>query len=150
MFRYLGVLDGTPGVSSVFEVLLFGMGAASTCAAFAVIVWRIAKPHVARYVETLVRPIAAQVNQVQQEVKPDGGRSLHDQAHKAHKAASNADRKLDELHRDLTQIAVEVGRVQRTLDQHVGESRTYLEVSREILSGHGIHLPPTDDERPRE
>ena len=48
----------------MFEVILFGMGAASTCAAFAVIVWRIAKPHVARYVEALVRPIAEQVTAV--------------------------------------------------------------------------------------
>lgn len=135
------VLDDTPGVSSWLEIILFGMGAASTCGAFAVIVWRVARPHVARYVESVVRPIAEQVAQVSEEVKPNHGTSLHDRARNAHDAASSADRKLDDL-------TLNVRAIQRTLDQHVGESRTYLAVSREILSGHGINLPEAPDERP--
>lgn len=128
------VIDGTPGVSSPLEILLFGIGAASSICTFAVIVWRIAKPHVRRYVESVVEPLRGDLELVREEVKPNHGSSLHDQAVKGHKAAKQNTAKLDE-------VADAVEALAGKLDDHMIESREYLSAARALFEEQGITLP---------
>lgn len=137
------VLDGKPGITTVWELLIFAFGAATSFAGFTVLVWRIARPHVQRYVESVVAPMRNHLVEVREEVKPNHGDSLKDRAVKGAEAAtSNA--------RTLEAVAAGVFMLNGKLDSHISESREYLRLARDMFEGHGINLPepPEDGHQP--
>lgn len=153
------VLDGKAGVSSVLEVMLYGMGAVTTAAGFLAVVWRIARPHVLSWLEAQFRPIREDLEQVRAEVKPDHGDSLKDRAAAASEAATSADEKLDQLKGSVHRLGRQLDKVdargqitKSVLDQHVSESSDYLRSIRGVFAEAGITLPDPrtvyDDEEP--
>lgn len=130
------ILDGRPGITTPAELVVFSAGTVVTLAGFLAIVWRIARPHVAHYIESVVAPVRRDLAEVREEVKPNSGNSLKDNAVQAASAASEVSRQLD-------QVAHAVNHVSHNLDQHVHDSREYLAEARGMFKAHGIELPPT-------
>lgn len=144
---------------ALWELMLVVFGAVATTGAALTIIWKVVRPHVDRYVRTIVEPLAANLRDVHREVSPDegGAASLSGRAEVAADAAARVDRKLEgisaTLHKMGRRLEATEGRVmvtQSVLGQHVTESRQYLGRAVDALREQGIELPtgrpPGDEE----
>lgn len=130
------------------DAILAGMGAATLTAAFAALVWRVAKPHVERWARSLV---AAVVHERE---------TVAEHAVAAEQAASSADAKIDQLvdavDRVNTRVRVIDGRslnnagsvsyLRRLLVAHIRESNEVLD----MLRANDLDLPTDFTEPDRE
>lgn len=105
-----------------YEVFLIAMGACLTCAAFLTLVWKIAQPHVVRY----LRNLQQQLDDVHAEVKPDKGSSMRDTAEQLSEDVRQLGRQLGRANRQITAVDGRTRMVDGMLRQHLEESRHIL------------------------
>jgi len=134
--------SGPPPERAIWELLLVTMGGVTTAAAFLALVWRIMRPHVDRYVRSLVSPVRSAVDEVRDEVTAHGaGPSITEQTEELARTLESVTGLLHKLSRNVQRVDGRAQITQSVLGQHVAESRVYLEGMRDVLRQHDIELP---------
>ena len=152
MLDALTILGTTevPTTQPVWELLLVVCGGIGVVSGALLVLWKIVRPHVDRYVRSMVEPIRDNVQAVRDEVVNGEEESLHQRATHAAEAAIRAEQL-------LTRVSSQVGRIGRRvegvdarlmltrsiLDQHVQEARRAERAWIGVLEEQGIALPPT-------
>ena len=150
------LLTGSPASSTeevqtaAWTLLLAVAGAISTVTAAAAILWRIVRPHVDRYVRTVVEPVARGVREVREEVRPEEGDSVRDHAVRAVAAAEKTSRQLDGLargmrrqERRLEAVEERLEGVQEFIDLRIERGDRIVAAAEEAL---GVKLRGDDEE----
>jgi hypothetical protein len=147
-------VDTSQPVWELFLVVCGGIGVVSGAA---LVVWKVVRPHVDKYVRSLLVPIGASVEAVRHEVVNGEEESLHQRATTAAASAERAEALLSRVSSQLGRIGRRVeavdGRLMVTrsiLDQHVQEARRAERAWTAALEAQGIDLPRIDRERPTE
>lgn len=131
------IVDGKPGMTHPLEFALYAMGAVSTAAAFLLLVWRVVRPHVEDYVE---RRVEAVHKTVRDTIRPMAG-----QVQTVRDEVPMAAHRLQELRTEMYALARILAHVDDTLQDHVTESRLYLDKAVKSLAAQGVNLPNMDD-----
>ena len=123
-----------PAPRPVWELLLAICGGIGVVSGALLVVWKIVRPHVDRYVRSMVEPIRDNVQAVRDNVEDN--------------SPTATEQKIDQLSNQLGRIGRKVeqidGRTMMTrgvLDQHVAESSTWLRQTTRILRASGVQIP---------
>lgn len=127
----------------LWELALIMMGGLTTvCAAF-VIVWKIAKPHVKAYVESVVKPLQDTANLTHRQLTVNGGKSITptvlDRLHNMEDKISNVERL---SHRNARKI----DGVKASLLAHESEGREMMADAVKQFAEQGITLRIDNDQ----
>lgn len=134
------VMQSTPGATPVQQAAwvsaLAILGGIATACGLAVITWKIARPHVDKYVRDQIRPLQQAADSTLREVAINGG-------------TSNPPTLKD----DISDLRDHLGRVEGKVDtntaalaDHEAASGQYLGQVSLVLASHGIQLPtPPED-----
>lgn len=134
------VMQSTPGTTPVQQAAwvsaLAILGGVATACALAVIAWKIARPHVDKYVRSLIKPLQDTADSTHREVAVNGGKNNP-----------------PTLKDDISDLRAHVGRVEdkvdtntAALEAHEAASGQYLGQVSVVLASHGIRLPKPDED----
>lgn len=129
----------------LWELALIWLGGLTTvCAAF-VIMWKIAKPHVKGYIESVVKPLQDTANLTHRQLTVNGGKSITptvlDRIHRMEDKINNVERL---SHRNARKI----DGVKASLEAHESEGRVLMADAVKQFAEQGITLRIDNEESP--
>ena len=124
-----------------WELALVMMGAVSVGCAFLVIVWKIARPHIKGYIESVVKPLQTTANATHHQLTKNGHTSATPTVLDRVDGLSS---KVDELHRLSHRNVTKIDMLGASLDAHKQDGRAMIAEAVRQFSAQGITLHVED------